>query len=246
VSITVDVAQDELSAGRSIALRLAEVIRAKPHAVIGVATGSSPEPIYLALAEPVSQGLDATRVTWFALDEYLGLPASHPESYRSVLERALIHPLGLNPEALHVPSGDTTTADEDARAYERMISAAHVDVQILGIGRNGHIGFNEPGTPFTAITHRAVLTDSTREANARYFDSLDGVPRECLTQGIATIMRAGRIELIATGAGKAEAVASAIHGPMTERCPASILQAHPDARFTLDPAAASLLATVSS
>lgn len=246
MSIVVDIAQDPLSAGRRIALRLAEVIRSKPRAIIGVATGSSPEPIYLALVDLVADGLDATGVTWFALDEYLGLPPSHPESYRSVLERALITPLGLDPASLHVPFGDPATADEDARAYEKRISATHVDVQILGIGRNGHIGFNEPGTPFTASTHRAVLTDSSRQANVRYFDSLDDVPRQCLTQGIATIMRAGRIELIATGSGKAEAVAQAVQGPMTEQCPASVLQSHPDAHFTLDPAAAARLAAVAS
>lgn len=117
-------------------------------------------------------------------------------------------------------------------------------MQILGIGHNGHIGFNESGTPSTATTHRATRTASTREANARYFDSLDDILRECLAQGIATIMRAGRIELIANGDGKAEAVAAAAHGPVDVACPASVLQTHPDAHFTLDPAAARLLESV--
>lgn len=246
MSLTVELALSERAAGRSIALRLAEVIAAKPAAVIGVATGSSPEPIYAALADLVRDGLDASQVTWFALDEYLGLPASHPQSYRSVLERALIRPLGLDPASLHVPAGLPATADADAEAYERLIGEAQVDVQILGIGHNGHIGFNEPGTPFTSTTHRAVLTSTTRKANARCFDSLDLVPRECLTQGIATIMRAGTLELIASGAEKAPAVARALRGPVSEDCPASVVNLHGSVRVTVDADAASLLSSIAS
>ncbi len=241
MSMQVDVAPDETAAGRSIADRIAEVIRRKPDAVIGVATGSSPYPVYAALAEHVEAGLDASAVRWFALDEYVGLPAAHPESYRSVLERALIEPLGLDPRQLHVPDGTTADPDAAARAYEAAIEEAGVDVQLVGIGENGHIAFNEPGTPFESTTHRAVLTDSTRRANSRFFSSLDDVPTECLTQGLATIMRADRIELIATGTGKAAAIAAGVTGPVTTQCPASILREHPQVRVTLDPDAASCL-----
>lgn len=176
---------------------------------------------------------------WFALDEYIGLPPGHPQSYRAVLERVLIRPLGLHPTSLHVPDGGAADPDEAAEAYEAAIAVAGgVDLQILGIGENGHIGFNEPGTPFSATTHRATLTESTRRANARFFPSTNAVPVECLTQGLATIMRAGRIELVASGSHKADAVAAAVRGPVTEQCPASILQRHPDVRVNLDTDAA--------
>jgi glucosamine-6-phosphate deaminase len=238
MSLQIEIAPDAAAAGRLVASRIAEVIRRKPNAVIGVATGSSPHPVYAALAELIEAGLNANEVSWFALDEYLGLPTSHPESYRSVLERALIEPLGLDPSQLHVPNGAAADPDAAARAYEEAIEAAGVDVQLVGIGENGHVGFNEPGTSFEAPTHRAVLTDSTRRANSRFFASVDDVPAECLTQGLATIMRADRIELIATGAQKAAAVAASVSGPVTTQCPASILREHPRVRFTLDPAAA--------
>jgi glucosamine-6-phosphate deaminase len=213
--------------------------------VIGVATGSSPMPVYAALARYVEAGLNVTRVTWCALDEYLGLPPHHPQSYRTVLEHALVEPLHVDPAMLRVPDGTAADPDRAAGAYERFLAATGVDLQILGIGRNGHIGFNEPGTPFASTTHRARLTESTRKANARFFTDAASVPPECLTQGLATIMRARQIELIAAGEEKADAVARALYGPVTEQCPASVLQRHADVRVTLDVAAASRLVSPS-
>lgn len=238
---TVDITADTRAAGEAVAARIAALIRTTPDAVIGVATGSSPLPVYTALAGYVDAGLDVTRVTWCALDEYLGLPTHHPQSYRVELERALVAPLHLDPASLRVPDGAADDPDKAAADYEAFLAERGVDLQILGIGRNGHIGFNEPGTSFTSTTHRARLTESTRKANARFFSGLDEVPHECLTQGLATIMRARRIELIAGGEQKADAVARALHGPITEQCPASILQRHPDVHVTLDAGAASLL-----
>jgi glucosamine-6-phosphate deaminase len=237
----VEVTTDAATAGEVAAGRIAALIRAKPDAVIGVATGSSPMPVYSALARHVLAGLDASRVTWCALDEYLGLPPGHPQSYRTVLERALVDPLHLDPAALRVPDGAAEDPRAAAEAYEAFLARVGVDLQILGIGHNGHIGFNEPGTSFDSTTHRARLAESTRKANARFFSDPTLVPHECLTQGLATIMRARRIELIVTGDHKAEAVTRALRGPVTEECPASILQRHPDVHVTLDDAAAALL-----
>ena len=234
MTLDVEICSGTEVAGQRVAARIAALIRDKPDAVIGVATGSSPEPVYRALARFVDDGLDASGVRWFALDEYIGLPPGHPQSYRAVLERVLIGPLGLHPTSLHVPDGTAADPEVAAEAYEAAIAGAGVDLQILGIGGNGHIGFNEPGTPFSATTHRATLTESTRRANARFFPSADAVPVECLTQGLATIMRAGRIELVASGSHKADAVAAAVRGPVTEQCPASILQRHPDVCVNLD------------
>lgn len=241
MSIDVVTTSDAEAAGQVVAASIADLVRDKPDAVIGVATGSSPEPVYTALARLARVGADFSRVRWFALDEYLGLPAGHPQSYRAFLERWLIEPLGLDSVQLFVPDGTSSDPDAAAAAYERQIGAAGVDLQLLGIGENGHIGFNEPGTPFEAVTHRASLTASTREANARFFADVEDVPRECLTQGLATILRARRIELIACGPRKASAVAAAVRGPVTTDCPASILATHPRVRFTLDPAAAEML-----
>jgi glucosamine-6-phosphate deaminase len=238
VTPVVEISADAETTGSRVAERIAALIEAKPDAVIGVATGSSPEPVYRALARHIDNGLDASAVSWFALDEYVGLHLGHPQSYRAVLERVLIGPLGLDAASLHVPDGAAADPDEAAQAYELALAGTTVDLQILGIGENGHIGFNEPGTPFTTTTHRAGLTRSTRMANARFFDSVDLVPAECLTQGLATIMRADRIELVAFGERKAAAVAAALCSPVTEQCPASILQTHPDVRFSVDADAA--------
>lgn len=241
MSIDIVISDNADEAGKLIADEIATVIRRKPNAVIGVATGSSPLPIYRALADKVSSGLNATEVSWFALDEYLGLPPRSEQSYRYFLERHLIAPLGLDPKRLHVPDPSDADPDRAAQRYETEILQAQVDLQILGIGRNGHIGFNEPGTPFSIPTHRASLSETTRKANARFFHDSSEVPRECLTQGLGTIMRARRIELIATGPTKADAIARATAPPADPKCPASILQRHNSVRFVLDPLAAAKL-----
>lgn len=238
--ISLDVSVDAQAAGRAAAVRIGQLIEAMPRAVIGVATGSSPLPVYAHLARLVADGLDVGEVRWFALDEYVGLPPRHPASFRHVLERELLAPLGADPALLHVPDGSARDLDAAAADYERDITdAGGIDLQLLGIGTNGHVGFNEPKTPFDSRTHPAWLAPQTRQANARFFGGrVEDVPRRCLTQGLATIMRSRAIELIATGAHKAAAVCCAVLGPVTVECPASVLQTHPDVTFRLDVAAA--------
>lgn len=211
--------------------------------VIGLATGSSPLGLYreLAVAEQAGR-IDFRAAHGFALDEYVGLPCGHPQSYREVLLREVCGRLRLSPDRLHVPDGSATDEESliDAAAeYERsMDELGGVDVQILGIGVNGHIGFNEPGSSLSSRTRVKRLTARTRSDNARFFDSLDEVPTHCLTQGLGTVLSAGRLVLVATGASKAPAVAAAVEGPLTASCPASVLQWHPDAVAVLDEAAA--------
>ena len=211
--------------------------------VLGLATGSSPLGLYRELALAQDAGLvDFSGAYGFALDEYVGLPAGHPQSYREVLLREVCEPLGLAPERLHVPYGSHT--DEPsliaaAAEYERAIAGVGgVDVQILGIGVNGHLGFNEPGSSLTSRTRVKRLTARTRSDNARFFDSLSEVPTHCVTQGLGTVLDARRLVLVATGPFKAEAVAAALEGPLTASCPGSVLQWHPDAVAVLDEAAA--------
>jgi len=200
---------------------------------LGVATGSSPGPLY---REMIRRRLDLSDVTLFALDEYIGLPQGHPESYRAVLARDVAVPLGVAADRVHLPDG------VDPAAYDQLIAATGgVDLQILGIGRNGHIGFNEPGSSFESRTRIVELDESTRAANARFFRSLDDVPRQSVTQGIATIMDARKIFVIVSGAAKADAVSASIDGPRTEAMPASILRDHADVTWYLDSAAASQL-----
>ncbi|MDQ1085010.1 MULTISPECIES: glucosamine-6-phosphate deaminase [Microbacterium] len=205
--------------------------------VLGVATGSSPLPVYEALerrASPAVRGLTA-----FALDEYVGLPIDHPESYHAVIEREVTVRLGLDPARVHVPDGLADDIEAAAAAYERaIVDAGGVDLQILGIGSTGHIGFNEPTSSFASRTRIKTLTPETRRDNARFFPSLDDVPLHCVTQGLGTIMDARSVLLVAFGAGKADAVAAAVEGPLTSMCPGSILQMHPNATVLVDEAAA--------
>lgn len=233
------IASSKEAAGEYVARAIADLIDQTPDAVLGLATGSSPLPVYSALAQ-LTAGDDLSRVRGFALDEYVGLDPAHPQSYRSVIAREVVQPLGLDPANVHVPPGDAADIETAGERYEAMIRAAGgVDVQLLGIGSNGHIAFNEPGSPLDSRTRRETLTERTRLDNARFFDSLDDVPRYCLTQGVGTILEAKRIFLLAFGEGKADAVRAALEGPVTSDCPASALQLHPDATFVLDEAAAS-------
>lgn len=206
--------------------------------VLGVATGSSPLPVYRALARSgngLPCGLEA-----FALDEYVGLPASHPQSYRSVIDAEVTVPLGLAADRVHVPDGAAPDVDAASMAYDAVIEAAGgIDLQMLGIGSDGHIGFNEPTSSFASRTRVKTLTPQTRADNARFFDSIDDVPVHCITQGLGTIMEAREILLFALGKGKAAAVAAAIEGPVTSMCPGSILQHHRKVTIVLDAEAAS-------
>lgn len=222
---------------------MAKVIRSTERAVIGVATGSSPLGTYEALAELVRAGeLDMTGVSAFALDEYVGLDPKHPESYHSVIDKTVTQQLGLDPARVHVPNGFANNVAEACEDYEREIAAAGgVDVQLLGIGANGHIGFNEPASSFASRTRLKTLAPQTRADNARFFDSPDEVPVYSVTQGLGTILDARRLVLVAQGEAKADAVAAMIEGPVSSMCPASALQLHRHAVVVIDETAASRL-----
>jgi glucosamine-6-phosphate deaminase len=222
---------------------VAGVVRRRPDAVLGVATGSSPVGVYAELARRVDAGeLDLSAVTAFALDEYVGLPAGHPEAYAAVVARDVTGPLRLDPARVHVPDGRADDLEEAAEAYERAIAGAGgVDLQLLGIGANGHVGFNEPTSSFGSRTRIKTLTARTRADNARFFASPEEVPLHCLTQGLGTILEARRLLLVAQGEGKAAAVAAAVEGPLTSMCPGSALQLHPRATVVVDEAAAARL-----
>lgn len=211
--------------------------------VLGLATGSSPLGLYQELGRAVAEGrADFSTTHGIALDEYVGLPPGHPEGYRQVLLREVCDVIGLSPDRLAVPDGSAT--DEAALAAaaaayeERIAGLGGVDVQILGIGANGHLGFNEPGSALASRTRVKRLSERTRRDNARFFTGLDDVPTHCLTQGLGTILGARRLVLVATGDGKADAVAAALEGPLTASVPASVLQWHPDTVVCLDEAAA--------
>jgi glucosamine-6-phosphate deaminase len=232
---------DAAAAGAIVADEIARLVRANPGAVLGLATGSTPVPVYEALPSRLA-GVDLSRVRGFALDEYVGLDPSHPESYRSVITREVVEPLGLDPARVHVPDGSLEGIEHAGEFYERALAeAGGVDLQLLGIGTDGHIGFNEPGSSFASLTRVKTLTQQTREDNARFFDRVDDVPRHCITQGLGTILRARHLVLLAFGEGKAAAVAGALEGPVTASLPGSAVQLHPHATVVVDEAAASAL-----
>lgn len=229
--------------GRTAAAMVAQVIDRRSDAVLGLATGSSPLAIYAELARRVRTGeCDCSGVRAFALDEYVGLPADHPENYRSVIRRTVVEPLRLNPSLVHVPDGNAADLAAACDAYEAKIhEIGPVDIQILGIGANGHIGFNEPSSSFGSRTRIKTLAPVTRADNARFFASADQVPTHCLTQGLGTILDARQLLLVAQGAHKADAVAKMVEGPVSSMCPGSALQFHAKATVVVDGAAASLL-----
>ncbi|NHI17605.1 glucosamine-6-phosphate deaminase [Microbacterium excoecariae] len=232
---------DAEAAGDLAARAIVALIERRGDAVLGLATGSTPLPVYRALAERAA-GLDLARVRGFALDEYVGLDPAHPESYRSVIRREVIEPLGLTPELVRTPPADDPDLQTAGERYDAEIRAAGgVDVQLLGIGTDGHIGFNEPGSSFASRTRVKTLTRQTRADNARFFDDPEEVPRHCLTQGLGTILEARHLVLLAFGEGKAEAVRGAVEGPVTAMLPASAIQLHPHVTVLVDEAAASRL-----
>ena len=226
------------AAGEVAADLIQKLVVAKPEAVLGLATGSTPLSTWRALA---ARRLDLSRVRGFALDEYVGLPAGHPESYSSVIAREVVEPLGLDPALVRVPA-DRGPLEAAGENYERaIVDAGGVDLQVLGIGRTGHIGFNEPGSSFASLTRVKTLAQQTRLDNARFFDSLDEVPIHCVTQGLGTIMRARQLVLLAFGEAKAEVLAGAVEGPLTSSLPGSLIQLHPHVTVIVDEAAASRL-----
>ncbi|HEX8372069.1 MAG TPA: glucosamine-6-phosphate deaminase [Chthoniobacterales bacterium] len=227
------------------AAQIARLLRKKPDAVLGLATGSTPLALYQELIRlHREQGLDFSAARFFNLDEYLGLGPDHPASYASFMRMHLFDPLGIDPACTHIPSGLVGGPDveEHCAIYEKQIrNAGGIDLQVLGIGSDGHIGFNEPGSSLSSRTRIKTLTRSTREDNARFFSSRDEVPLHVITMGIGTIMEARNISLLAFGNAKADAVAGAVEGPITASQPASILQMHPSVKMYLDEPAAGKL-----
>ncbi|MDR7381981.1 glucosamine-6-phosphate deaminase [Promicromonospora iranensis] len=219
------------------------LLRSEPEAVLGLATGSSPLAVYDELARRHKEGLSFVRARAFMLDEYVGLPADHPERYRNVIEKEFASRVDLAPGAVQGPDGLAEDLPAACAAYEASIAdAGGVDLQILGIGTDGHIAFNEPGSSLASRTRIKTLTRQTREDNARFFGgSVDDVPRHCLTQGLATIMSARHLVLLASGRAKAEAVHQLVEGPISAMWPATIMQLHPHATVLVDDAAASRL-----
>lgn len=217
-----------------------EIVVNKANAVLGLATGSTPIGLYKnMIKDHKDNGTSYANCQSFNLDEYVGLPRDHKESYYTFMHTNLFSGIDIKEENVHLPYGDTKA---DCEAYEKAMEHVHVDVQVLGIGANGHIGFNEPGTSFDEETHIVTLTEKTRQDNARFFDGdINQVPTHAITMGIATIMKAGKILLIATGENKADAVAAMINVAPSTDCPASVLQNHKDVVVILDEAAASKL-----
>lgn len=204
--------------------------------VFGLATGSTPISIYEQL---VNSSLDFSNCTSINLDEYVGLDVNHPQSYHYFMQEHLFNKKSFKKS--YVPDGMNPDADEVSRQYEKIINDHPIDLQILGLGRNGHIGFNEPKTAFDSVTHKVTLTQSTIDANARFFDNEDDVPRYAYSMGIGTILKAKKILVVAYGAEKAQAVKAMVEGDITVDCPASALQTHNDVTVIVDAAAGSEL-----
>lgn len=233
---------DAQSAGSFVAGHIVTEVTKNPGFTLGVATGSSPLPVYEALTAHAERGIDFSHMVAFALDEYVGLPADHPEGYRAVIEREVTVPLGLDPTRVHVPDGSLTGIETAGERYEKALTThGGVDLQLLGIGATGHIGFNEPGSSFGSLTRFKTLAERTRADNARFFASPDDVPIHCVTQGLGTILRARHLVLVAFGEGKAASIAAAVEGPITASLPGSAIQLHPHVTVVLDEAAASVL-----
>lgn len=223
---------------------VAGVLASTPGATLGLATGSSPLAVYDELAARCSRGeLSFASAGGFTLDEYVGLPADHPERYRTVIDRNFVSRVNFAPGAVAGPDGLASDIPAACAAYERSIAdAGGVDLQILGIGSDGHIAFNEPGSSFASRTRIKTLTRQTRVDNARFFGGdVDAVPTHCLTQGLGTIMQARHVVLLATGQGKAEAIHQLVEGAVSALWPGTILQHHPHVTVLLDPSAGSRL-----
>ena len=218
----------------------AEIIK-KPDCVLGLATGSTPIGTYKNLIDMCNAGeISFKDVTTVNLDEYKGLAGTHDQSYRYFMNDNLFNHVDIVMENTNVPDGLAEDADEECARYDELVeSLGFADLQLLGLGNNGHIGFNEPDSVYTKATHVVNLTESTIDANKRFFASADDVPRQALTMGMGCIMAARRVLLIANGEGKAEAIYNAFSGPITPECPASILQLHPDVVVICDEAALS-------
>jgi glucosamine-6-phosphate deaminase len=215
---------------------IARVVRDKPSAVLGLATGRTPERLYQELIRMHRQeGLDFSRVTAFNLDEYVGLPGDHEQSYRHFMREKLFQHINIDPARTNIPNGTAPDLHAECRAYEeRIIAAGGIDLQLLGLGRNGHIGFNEPTGSLRSRTWVKILSEQTLRDNSAVFGSFENMPRHALTMGIGTILDARRCLLLAFGPPKARAVECMVEGALSAMCPASALQLHPRATVILD------------
>jgi glucosamine-6-phosphate deaminase len=232
--------QSNAETATAVTARLvARLVREKPDAVLGLATGSTPLLLYRAL---VKMKLDWRRVTTFNLDEYVGLSPAHAQSYHSFMEDNFFRHINISRKNVHIPDGMARDIPKFCAQYERRIrQAGGIDLQILGIGTDGHLGFNEPTSSLASRTRIKTLTPRTRKDNARFFDREEQVPHHVITMGLGTIMDARQCLLLAFGAKKARAMAAAVEGPVTAINPASILQLHPQVKVCLDTAAAAKL-----
>ncbi|RKN85536.1 glucosamine-6-phosphate deaminase [Paenibacillus ginsengarvi] len=225
---------DELNeAGASI---ITGLVQTNPRAVLGLATGGTPVGIYEEIVNTHRKGMVSFKsATSFNLDEYVGIPVDHPESYRTYMNHHLFSHVDFAPERTFIPNGNASDLEQECARYNQLLDdAKQIDLQLLGLGHNGHIGFNEPDHALVSGTHIVKLKDETREANARFFDSIDEVPTHALTMGVGTILKAKMILLVVRGADKAEIVHRALNGPITTECPASLLQTHPHVVVLLD------------
>ncbi|MCL2531645.1 MAG: glucosamine-6-phosphate deaminase [Oscillospiraceae bacterium] len=233
---------DEIMIGQVIGDRFCALLQENPSAVLGLATGASPIPTYQCTISRFKAGdVSFAKAHTFNLDEYCDLPAAHPQSYRSFMHTQLFSHIDIDPQNTHLLDGNASDETAECSRFDALVEQlGGVDLQLLGIGRNGHIGFNEPADTFTQGSFKVQLAPSTLEANSSYFVG-ERMPTHALTMGVGAILRAKEIVLVATGASKAEAVKAMVQGKITPQLPASALQNHPNVTIYLDPAAASLL-----
>ena len=237
-------AKDYYDMSRKAANIISAQVIMKPNCVLGLATGGTPVGTYKQLVEWYNKGdIDFSEVTTVNLDEYRGLPKEHPESYWSFMHRNLFDHVNIDPAHINLPDGTNLDAEAECKRYDEVIRrVGGVDLQLLGIGHDGHIGFNEPHDAFDLDTHCVDLAQETIEANKRFFDgNEDLVPKQAYTMGIKTIMQARKVLVVANGLAKAKAVKAVVSGPVTPECPGSILQMHPDCILVADEEALSLL-----
>lgn len=243
MKITITENYDEMS--KVVAEMVAAVVRSNPRAVLGLATGSTPIGVYKLLADFFrKKELSFKNVRTVNLDEYVGLGRQDEQSYISFMHNNLFDKVDLPDENADIPNGLADDLSAECRRYSGVISRCAQDLQILGLGSNGHIGFNEPNTPFDSVTHIVNLSEGTIRDNSRFFEELSQVPKQAITMGISEIMRAKKIVILASGRNKAEAVKRMVEGSVTEQCPASVLQTHPDCTVVVDKLAASLLSRI--
>ena len=231
---------EELSA--KAAKIMLEVVRDNPYAVLGLATGTTPLGLYAyMIADHEQKGTSYAHIRTANLDEYKGLPKTHPQSYAYFMRKNLFDGLGIHSENTNIENGMAADEEKECARYDEVLEQLPRDIQLLGLGSNGHIAFNEPGTPFGSGTHVVALAESTVKDNARLFDDISEVPRKAFTMGIRQIMQAKKVLILASGANKADAVAKMVKGEVTEAVPASVLQLHPDCTLIVDKAAAAKL-----